>query len=142
MSPEKKSRKMSRYAMYPGRASLASVREFIRSTLEPFSSISPHICDIITATHEACKNAIEHNPNCESPVDIVLRIHDEGVTVEVSDRGHGFEVRNFIPPEDPKPLAQQGRGLFLIYSLMDEVEATSSELGTTIRMQKRLTIDD
>jgi stage II sporulation protein AB (anti-sigma F factor) len=128
--------KVSRYNLEPTPYSLTLVREFIKTTLEPFKPIKPYIPDIVCATHEAAKNAVEHNPDCDIPVEVVCRVLEDSVVVEVSDRGNGFESDNF-PPPPPDLEAVAGRGILIMCSLMDEVEARSGDEGTTITMLKR-----
>lgn len=130
-------RKVCRYTLEPSASSLTAVREFIRTALKPFSNIEPHVHDIVSATHEACKNAVLHNPDTEGPVDVVCEVLDNAVVVEVADRGKGFDPV-ILPPEPPDPEAMDGRGFFIIYALMDEVEAETGSGGTRIRMQKHL----
>jgi anti-sigma regulatory factor (Ser/Thr protein kinase) len=129
-------RKVCRYSLDPAASSLITVREFIKACLVPYSPIEPHVCDIVFATHEACKNALQHNPEIDSPVDVVCEVFDNSVVVEVSDRGSGFDP-GILPPELPDPEALAGRGIFLIYSLMDAVETETGECGTRVKMQKR-----
>ena len=131
-----RSRKVSRCHLESTPSALTLVREFIKTTLEPFKPIKPHIPDIVFATHEAVKNAVMHNPDCDTPVEVVCRVLEDSVVVEVNDRGNGFESVNF-PPPPPDLEAVAGRGIFIICSLMDEVEARSGEDGTRITMLKR-----
>lgn len=128
-------RKVSRYTLEPSNSSLTTVREFIRTSLRPFVPIDPHVQDIVFATHEACKNALQHNPEVDSPVDVVCEILDDSVVVQVADHGSGFDPHT-LPPCPPDPDALDGRGMFLIYALMDAVEAETGEHGTRIQMQK------
>ncbi len=139
MEPEEpagaRPRKVSRYSLEPTTSSLTTVREFIKTTLKPFKPIEPHVSDIVSATHEAAKNAVVHNPEVDAPVEVVCKVMPDAVVVEVSDRGGGFDA--VIPPSRPDPEALAGRGIFIIYSLMDEVQAQSGDSGTRITMLKR-----
>ncbi len=128
-------RKVCRYTIEPTPSSLSSVREFIKTTLRPYSHMEPHVSDIVFATHEACKNAVVHNPECEEPVDIVCEVRDDSVMVEVADKGGGFDP-DILPPEPPDADALQGRGIFMIYSMMDMIETETSKSGTRIKMLK------
>lgn len=130
-------KKVCRYAIDPSPSSLPVVREFIRSTLRPFASAQQYLDDIVSATHEACKNAVLHNPECGVPVDIICEVGGNAIVVEVIDRGKGFDPR-ILPPGPPEPDALKGRGFFIIYSLMDDVETRTGVDGTRIRMCKRL----
>ena len=129
--------KVSRYVLEPSTSSLALVREFLKATLLPFPLAQPHVYDILSATQEACKNAIEHDPIAQYPVDVACEVFKDVVVVKVSDRGNGFDP-GILPPQPPDPEATAGRGLFLIYSLMDNVDVETCRDGTCIRMTKRL----
>jgi anti-sigma regulatory factor (Ser/Thr protein kinase) len=129
-------RKVSRYNLEPTQSALTSVREFIRTTLGPFKPIEPYVSDIVSATHEAAKNAVVHNPESEAPVEVVCKVLRDAVVVEVTDKGKGFDS-DILPPAPPDPEAIAGRGIFIIYSLMDAVEAKTGENGTSITMLKR-----
>lgn len=133
---EGRSIKLNHYTLDSSTASLVTVREFIRVSLEPFELAIPLIDDIVAATHEACKNAIVHNPETDSPVEITCDVRDDSVVVEVSDEGRGFDPV-IIPPSPPDPAAPAGRGIYIIYSLMDAVEAETGEYGTRVTMQKK-----
>ena len=128
-------RKVSRYTLEPAASSLTTVREFIKTSLRPFAPIDPYVHDIVFATHEACKNALQHNPDVDSPVDVVCEVLDDSVVVGVADRGNGFDPR-ILPPRAPDPEALDGRGIFIIYALMDAVETETGAHGTRIQMQK------
>lgn len=135
VAPRGRFRKRSRYTLEPGTGNLVVMREFLRATLEP-TPAGPHLFEIVSATHEACKNAVCHNPDLDIPIDIVCDLYDDSVVVEVKDRGSGFDS-SALPQGPPQPDALAGRGIFLIYSLMDAVETSSGEGGTTVVMQKK-----
>lgn len=132
-----RSRKVSRYTLEPSTSALTTLREFLRATLKSYPDIEPYIQDIVSATHEAAKNAVVHNPDSSGPVDVRCEVRRESVVVEVSDRGKGFK-----PPDKPAllpdPEALAGRGIFLMHALMDDVETKSDRRGTRVRMVKRL----
>lgn len=133
--PERAPLKISRYTMEPSPAGLSTVREFVKATLRPVEPASGHLDDIVSATHEACKNALVHNPETGSPIDIVCKVLNNSVVVEVIDRGSGF-APGPTPPIPPEPEALRGRGIFLIHCLMDNVETSSGSGGTRITMEK------
>ena len=134
-SRESGARKVCRYTLEPSASSLFTVREFIRTTLSPHPTTEPFVNDIVCATHEACKNAVIHNPETECPVDVFCELKDRSVVVEVADRGDGFDPV-ILPPSPPDPEALEGRGFYMMYGLMDDVSARTNKDGTRIRMQK------
>src|SRR5260370_42121013 len=86
----------------------------------------------------AIVNAVNHgNLNGTSKllrITVELSAHEAFFTVE--DEGEGFYVREIPDPRDSANLFKSsGRGVLLIYNIMDEVEY--SERGTRLRMVKR-----
>lgn len=136
-APGGRSRKVSRYTLEPSTSALTPLREFLKATLKSYPDIEPYIEDIVSATHEAAKNAVVHNPGSNGPVDVTCEVDKDAVIVEVTDRGRGFK-----PPGEPvalpDPEALAGRGIFIMHALMDDVRTDSGKRGTCVRMVKRL----
>jgi anti-sigma regulatory factor (Ser/Thr protein kinase) len=84
------------------------------------------------ACHEACSNAIEHGYAFgEGTFTIDGEVEDGKVVLEVTDRGAWIER-----PDGGLP--HRGRGLPLIEALMDAVELSHDNGGTTVRMERAL----
>ena len=69
-------------------------------------------------------------------------IFENGLTITIIDSGKGYDVDSIDVPnlEEPK---ESGLGLFIIQSLMDEVEIKSNiNYGTVIKMTKYLGVDN
>jgi serine/threonine-protein kinase RsbW len=90
---------------------------------------------VVLAAQEAFNNAVVHPP---SVVEVSAQVFDRVVSVEVRDKGPGFEARAIAAVKEPELLEDHGRGLFLIHKLMDDVDIDSGRSGTTVRMSKRL----
>jgi anti-sigma regulatory factor (Ser/Thr protein kinase) len=136
-APTGRSRKVSRYTLEPSTSALTTLREFLRATLKSYPDIEPYIGDIVSATHEAAKNAVVHNPESSGPVDVTCEVTNDTVVVEVKDRGKGF-VPGEVPVGPPDPESLAGRGIYIMHALMDDVETESGRRGTRVRMVKRL----
>ncbi len=109
----------------------------ILQKLEPFCSDKDCIFDIKLALEEALVNAVKYGNNCDNSKDVVvnLDVNDNSLTVEIKDQGRGFDFKNTAIPTDSKNLEKlSGRGIFLIKSIMDEVEFLDN--GSRIRMVK------
>jgi serine/threonine-protein kinase RsbW len=132
-----RTRKVSRYTLEPSPSALATLREFLRITLKPYPLSESSVADIVSATHEAAKNAVVHNPESAGPVDVVCEVKDDAVVVEVADRGRGFDPES-LSLSLPDPEAVAGRGYFLMNALMDRVETESGKSGTRVRMVKAI----
>ena len=93
--------------------------------------------DIKVAVGEACNNAVLHGIDSEI-FTLNFHVKDKMLEIEVVDCGSGFELEQYIMPdlENPK---ENGLGLFIIKSLMDEVIVdTAKGCGTKIKMIKNI----
>lgn len=95
--------------------------------------------DMKVAISEACTNAIKHS--LDNKFYIEYKIFENGLTIQVTDKGKGYNVDSVDKPNLSEP-KESGLGLFIIESLMDEVKIESSvDNGTTITMTKYLGVD-
>ena len=95
--------------------------------------------DLKVAISEACTNAIKHS--LEDRFTIIYTMIEKGLTIEIIDNGKGYNTKEVIEP-DLDNLKESGMGLFIIESLMDEVNVESTEgKGTSIKMTKYLGVD-
>jgi anti-sigma regulatory factor (Ser/Thr protein kinase) len=81
---------------------------------------------IITAVGEAVANAVEHAYRGDSEAGYLYvrpEVDNGHITIEIKDRGRW---RPFQPREE------RGRGMVLMYELMDRVRITSAQNGTNI----------
>ncbi len=86
---------------------------------------------IVLALHEALVNANRHGGGvrrAEAAVD------PSGLVIAVTDRGSGFDPRPFVR-RLPHPMAERGRGLWLISRLATTYEVRRTEEGTELRMR-------
>jgi PAS domain S-box-containing protein len=85
------------------------------------------------ACHEACSNAIEHGYGFgEGSFTIDAHMDNGKVVLEVADRGSWIDR-----PEGTLP--HRGRGIALMKALMDAVQLTHEDGGTTVRMERGVT---
>lgn len=95
--------------------------------------------DIKVAVAEACTNAIVHGIcNQDENFNIHFAMDEEKIVIKVQDQGTGFYCEAVEEPDLTSP-KEGGLGIFIIKSLMDEVEVESNiGKGTTIKMTKHL----
>jgi serine/threonine-protein kinase RsbW len=93
--------------------------------------------DIKLAVGEACNNAIIHSGSEETYKIEFLNLTNE-LKIEIKDHGKGFSMDNYKKP-NADDLQENGLGLFIIKSLMDQVDIESFEgRGTKIIMSKTI----
>ena len=100
--------------------------------------IKPDTSNLLIALDEAFVNAVKHG-NKQDPSKLVritadLSAREARFTIE--DEGEGFNVNEIPDPRDPENLFKtSGRGVLLIYNIMDQVEY--NERGNRLTMVKR-----
>ena len=114
--------------------------EATKKAIEQLNVDKEDIEDIKVAVSEACTNAIKHS--LDNKFSVEYTIFENGLTITIIDSGKGYDVDSIDVPnlEEPK---ESGLGLFIIQSLMDEVEIKSNiNYGTVIKMTKYLGVDN
>ena len=118
----------------PSGAHLLRARERLRDYLNQYCAQRELIDDVVLCIEEACTNAIRHSGS-DDDIMIALEFTDGRLVAVVKDRGRGFDVTCFSPAL-PEGMADHGRGLYIIASLMDELELCC-EGGCQVRMARR-----
>lgn len=123
-----------RLAVTPALSSLGPAREQARTFLRGFDLPEPAVFDVVLCLEEACKNAIRFSGS-ERDIDVTVAVGQRAVDLVVRDHGVGFEPRDVDPDMPPDPLETQGRGLFLLHRLMDDVRIARDQ-GAVVRARK------
>jgi serine/threonine-protein kinase RsbW len=116
------------------RDAVPSARAFVRSALRGNGVPSGLVAPLVLAVAEACNNAILHADG--EAFGISIEVREMNCTIVVTDAGEGF-----VPParaEMPAPDATGHRGLALMQALVDHVEVSSNEAGTTVILAQSL----
>jgi serine/threonine-protein kinase RsbW len=114
------------------------VLQYLTERVAKLGLIKPERSNLFVALDEAFVNAVKHG-NRNDPTKLVritaeLSANEARFTVE--DEGEGFNVKEIPDPRDPANLFKtSGRGVLLIYNIMDEVEY--NERGNRLTMVKR-----
>jgi len=112
-------------------ASLAEVRRELRGWLDRGGVTNDEANDILVACSEACANAIVHATHATT--------EDFEVTGTRSNGEISLVVRDHGRWRDPDPARDSGGyGLKLMEALMDEVQVTTEETGTEVRLRRRI----
>jgi serine/threonine-protein kinase RsbW len=125
--------------LVPGDSALTrTVTDGVMQLLRGRPGVGGHEFEIELALHEALTNAVRHGCRCDRRKLIACRVSYErtsGVRILVRDPGSGFDVGSLANPLDEANLLRSnGRGIFLIRQLMDEVRFTRG--GRVIEMRK------
>jgi serine/threonine-protein kinase RsbW len=105
--------------------------------------IKPSTSNIFVALDEAIANAIKHGNKCDpnKRIHIVAEITAQQARFTITDEGEGFDLKSLPNPTDPDSIMRPcGRGVMLIYHIMDEVRYNTR--GNQIVMIKRPESDE
>jgi serine/threonine-protein kinase RsbW len=106
--------------------------------------------DMKLAVAEACTNASLHayKDDDQGSIHIRCTIYEDRIVIVVADSGTSFDMANLKEKRGPidknvdiEDLTEGGLGLYLIHTLMDEVEI-SEEAGVVVSMTKYLRRDE
>ncbi len=118
---------------------LADVDVFVEGMLRGYGVDESTVADIAISVSELVNNAILHGN--KSAVDKVVTVtvakENSTVAISVSDQGTGFDPTQVDNPIDDENLLKEvGRGIFIVKSLMDDIDIQTTDRGTTIRITK------
>jgi len=98
--------------------------------------------DMAIAAVEAATNAIIHGNKCEKTkkINVAFKRLPRKIVISVSDEGGGFKPDGIAcPVEGENVLKENGRGIYIMRHIMDEVKYDFPEAGgTLVRMTKSL----
>jgi anti-sigma regulatory factor (Ser/Thr protein kinase) len=102
--------------------------------LAPRYGLAPEeLFDLKVAATEALTNAIKGSSPGE-PVDVAVGRAGDAVEIEVSNHG----TFRFGDPAHVEVESERGRGIPLMFALVDEIEFAATVEGTRVRMRKRV----
>lgn len=119
-------------------ALMNGVLEYLQERVAKLGLIRPERSNLFVALDEAFVNAVKHgNKNdLTKLVKITAELSPTEAAFTVEDEGEGFDIREIPNPCDPENLFRaSGRGVLLIYNIMDEVEYNAQ--GNRVKMVKR-----
>lgn len=119
-------------------ARMSEVRAFVSQFLTDIRCPVEVAQEIMLAVAEAAANACRHGRRTEGRSELRLRCARSGSKVEITiaDDGPGFDIEEVEARELPDRFASGGRGLFLMGTLMDNVDVDSSDEGTTVTLTR------
>jgi serine/threonine-protein kinase RsbW len=119
-------------------ALMNGVLQYLLERVSQLGLIKPERSNLFIALDEAFVNAVKHG-NKNDPTKLVRVTADlssKEASFTIEDEGKGFNVQDIPDPRDPANLFKtSGRGVLLIYNIMDEVEYNAQ--GNRVKMVKR-----
>ncbi|MDO5044614.1 MAG: ATP-binding protein [Coriobacteriia bacterium] len=116
---------------------MAQVRNQVRDILDQFGLEESRVFDLVLALGEALGNAFDHGcALCgQTKIFVTLSAYDDRYVIEVSDNGKGLEITDGFLPE---PSETRGRGIRMMYVLVDSVEISKKPHGegTVVKLVK------
>ncbi len=120
---------------------LADVDTFIEDKLKSYGTDESILADIAISVSELVNNAVQHGNKDEAESEVIVEIGNNNgeVTIKVTDSGSGFDPTNLADPLAKENLLKEvGRGIFIVKSLMDEVDIQTTAQGTTVTITKAI----
>ena len=114
------------------------MRRALRAYLSEQALDATAVYDVVLAADEAFINAVGHAGGVGDAIRVSASVSTSEVSVEVQDGGAGFTYLRSHRRSMPDVRRADGRGVFLIESLMDEVSVSSGTRGTVVRMVRHL----
>jgi serine/threonine-protein kinase RsbW len=119
-------------------ALMNGVLQYLLERVAKMGHISMEGSHLFVALDEAFVNAVKHG-NKNDPTKLVrvgAELSPKEACFTVEDEGEGFDVQTIPDPRDPANLFKSsGRGVLLMYNIMDEVEYNAQ--GNRVKMVKR-----
>jgi serine/threonine-protein kinase RsbW len=114
------------------------VLHYLLERVAKLGVIKPERSNLFIALDEAFVNAVKHGNKSDHSklVRITAELSSKEARFTVEDEGEGFNLQDIPDPRNPENLFKtSGRGVLLIYNIMDEVEY--NERGNRLTMVKR-----
>jgi anti-sigma regulatory factor (Ser/Thr protein kinase) len=112
---------------------LAAVRAIVQRYARQAGLPDNRTIDLVLAVSEVAANTVRH---AKSPGSLKIWFDADEIVCQIQDEGiiHDPLVGRRRPPVD----AMGGHGLWIVHQVCDEVEMSSDEAGTTIRLHMKL----
>jgi anti-sigma regulatory factor (Ser/Thr protein kinase) len=111
-------------------ASVTEARRAVGAWLEGQGIRGSRVPDLLLALTELATNAVR---SARTAMEVRAWLTPDAVMFEVTDDGPGFDPTVPRSSRDIDPLAERGRGLFIVAALVDECTIESGPNGTIVR---------
>lgn len=126
------------YTFSPTLPAIRLARHVLANWLELLPGVDVDgIDDLLIAGSELVTNAVRHASGHSAAVSLRARTEGDAVVVEVEDDGDGFAWPVAHVMADVVVHDENGRGLFIVEALTDDLEVCAARGRTTVRCIKR-----
>lgn len=118
---------------------LVDVENLVNKICEKLNIPEDTYGNILIAVSEATTNAIQHGNENNKDLDIAIRVYDNknSFYFNIIDKGKGFNFNDLPDPTSPENiLKENGRGIFLMKNLSDDVVFNGSGNSVDIYFNK------
>jgi serine/threonine-protein kinase RsbW len=120
---------------------ISHIEEFLRQVSKKMHIDDGMMYRLLVSCTEAVNNAIIHGNNSDPEKKVIIRciVEKKALSIRVIDEGTGFDSESLQDPRDEKNLMKEnGRGVFLMRSLMDTVKFKRLKSGSVVEMKVKL----
>ena len=120
---------------------ISCIEDFLRKISKQMHFDEAILYRLLVSCTEAVNNAIVHGnkSNPDKKVGIQCVVEKKVLTMYVRDEGKGFDSQSLQDPREEKNLMKEnGRGVFLMRSLMDTVKFKKLKSGSVVEMKVNL----
>ena len=123
------------YRFSPNAVTVPLARSLFSDWLENIGVDPADAEDLLLTVSELCTNAVRFSSGAPGALSVHAWGDGDAIVVAVSDDGTGFDWRP--PDEAPDPDSDEGRGLFLVSTLVDQVDVSRRDGRTVVTAVKR-----
>ncbi len=128
------------YRFTPTTAAVPLARHFLEDWLVRIPVETAELPDLLLVASELCSNAVRHASGQRGSVALRARVEGPDVVLEVEDDGGNSAPLPAPTDQLPEPLAERGRGLFLVKALVDSLDSDVADGRTVIRVTRRAVV--
>jgi serine phosphatase RsbU (regulator of sigma subunit)/anti-sigma regulatory factor (Ser/Thr protein kinase) len=125
------------YRFSPSPATVPLGRHLLSDWLAHLSVDEAERADLLLVASELCSNAVRHASGAPSALSLRAWADGDAILIEVEDDGAGFELNRRYDDEIPDPDMEQGRGLYVVEALTDEMSVRREGERTIVRAVRR-----
>jgi serine phosphatase RsbU (regulator of sigma subunit)/anti-sigma regulatory factor (Ser/Thr protein kinase) len=128
------------YRFTPSTAAVPFARHLLEDWLVRIPVDKAEMADLLLVASELCANAVRHASGERGSVALRASVDGPDVVLEVEDDG-GNPAQLPDPTDQlPDPMAERGRGLFLVRALVDTLEGEVVGGCTLVRVRRRAVV--